>query len=509
MTTKLLTTSSLVKNSLVTVEIDLNNHGLPSFEIVGLGDKTVEESKSRVRSSIVNSGFSFPMHHLTVNLTPADSKKEGSHFDLAIQVGILIASSQINSNQYSDWLFYGETYLDGQITLSKNILPELLIAQKLGYQNVFLPLSFKKELEKSFLRLNVIFIDSLQTVCRIFSGLEQPFIESLDPNTSRLVPLESNDLDFKYVRGQVMAKRALEIAAAGRHNILFYGPPGTGKTLLAKTFPTILPNLSENKAKEVYSIFVDAGLEGKRQDYFTPPFRSPHHSASLVGIVGGGPKVKPGELSLAHNGVLFLDEMAEFPRSILESIRQPLEDQEILISRSGNKITFPSDFILLGSTNPCPCGYFRNPLKNCTCTFSQLDKYRKKLSGPILDRIDMFVPVSDLPPSMLVTSKNEESSEQIKQRVIKSIKFGKQRSSGNFIYNSRLPNRDLIKNINFNNSDLEYFIQIVEKLNLSPRSVCKVLKVARTIADLDESILVERKHFTESLAYKLNLPNIN
>ncbi len=491
------------------MEVDLNNHGLPSFEIVGLGDKTVEESKSRVRSSIVNTGFSFPMHHLTVNLTPADSRKEGSHFDLAMQVGILTASGQISPGQYLDWLFYGETYLDGQITLSKNILSELLIAQKLGYQNVFVPLSFKNEIKKSFLRLNIIFVDSLQTVCRIFSGLEQPTIESLNPATNHSVFTGSKDLDFKYVRGQVLAKRALEIASAGRHNVLFYGPPGTGKTLLAKTFSTILPNLSENKAKEVYSIYVDAGLEEKRNDYFIPPFRSPHHSASLVGIVGGGPQVKPGELSLSHNGVLFLDEMAEFPRSILESIRQPMEDHEILISRSGTKVTFPSDFILLGSTNPCPCGYFRNPLKSCTCSFSQLDKYRKKLSGPILDRIDMFVPVSDLPPSMLVSQKTEESSKDIKHRVVSSIKFGKVRSKGNFVYNSRLPNRNLVKTVNFDDNDLEYFIQIVDKLSLSPRSVCKVLKVARTIADLDGSMVVGRKHFTESLAYKLNLPEIN
>lgn len=507
MTTKILTTSALLKNSLVTVEVDLNNHGLPSFEIVGLGDKTVEESKSRVRSSIVNSGFNFPMHHLTVNLTPADAKKEGSHFDLAILVGILSASGQISIGEYSNWLFFGETYLDGQLTLSKGILSELLIAENLGQTNIIAPLSCKSEIENSFLNLNVIFVDSLKTVCRIMNGLEIPEICSISAKKLKNKTTKS-ELDFQYIKGQSLAKRALEIAAAGRHNVLFYGPPGTGKTLLAKTFPTILPDLTSQKAKEVYSIFVDANLESKRAEYFAPPFRSPHHSASLVGIVGGGPKAKPGELSLAHNGILFLDEMSEFPRSVLESIRQPMEDHEILISRSGNKISFPSDFILVGSTNPCPCGYYRNPLKACSCTFSQLDNYRKKLSGPILDRIDIFVSVNELPPSVMVSTVNEESSSVIKARIIDAINFAKERNGKEFAYNSRLSNKNLIQKINFAKKDLDYFVETVDKLNLSPRSICKILKVSRTIADLDKSICVEKKHFSESLAFKINLPSL-
>jgi len=251
MTTKILTTSALLKNSLVTVEVDLNNHGLPSFEIVGLGDKTVEESKSRVRSSIVNSGFNFPMHHLTVNLTPADAKKEGSHFDLAILVGILSASGQISIGEYSNWLFFGETNLDGQLTLSKGILSELLTAENLGQVNIIAPISCKPEIKNSFLNLNVIFVDSLQAVCRIINGLEVPEICSI--SAKKIKNKNTNpELDFKYIKGQSLAKRALEIAAAGRHNVLFYGPPGTGKTLLAKTFPTILPDLTSQKAKEVY-----------------------------------------------------------------------------------------------------------------------------------------------------------------------------------------------------------------------------------------------------------------
>lgn len=510
MTTKILTSSSIIKHSAISVEVDINNHGLPSFEIVGLGDKTVEESKARVRASINNSQFNFPSHHVTVNLTPADLKKEGSHFDLAISIGILAASGQININQYQNWLYFGESNLDGQLTLSKNILPELLSAINLGYKDFFIPKIFESEIKQSFINANIIFAESLSQVCRILIGTEEPLIHINNAKyiLNNLSQSES-DLDFKYIRGQALAKRALEIAAAGRHNVLFYGPPGTGKTLLSKTFPTILPDLTEEEAKEVYSIFIDAGLEQKRKNYFAPPFRSPHHSASLVGIVGGGPHTKPGELSLAHKGVLFLDEMAEFPRSILESIRQPIEDQEILISRSGNKITFPADFILIGSTNPCPCGYFKNPLRSCTCSFSQLEKYRKKLSGPILDRIDIFVSVNDLPPSAIISKTQEEPSSDIKKRIKKSQEFGKRRNNNIATYNSRISNKNLIEQVNFVSSDLDFFLNTVDKLNISPRSVCKILKVSRTIADLASSDKVNKNHFSEALAFKMNLPTLS
>lgn len=508
MISKTFTTSSSVKNTRISVEVDLNNHGLPSFEIVGLADKTVEESKSRVRASIVNSGYSFPIHHLTVNLTPAELKKEGAFFDLPIAIGILVSSGQISMNNFADWLFFGEVSLDGGLTISRRIIAELLTAQDLGLQKVFVPLICKDTLEKSFLNLDVVYVNSITQTCRILSGLETPEIHSLKPSVA--VPTtQSSDLDFMHIKGQSVAKRALEIAATGRHNVLFYGPPGTGKTMLAKTFPTILPNLSEKEAESVYRIYVDADLEEKRDNYFNVPFRNPHHSASPVGIIGGGPKIKPGELSLSHKGVLFLDEMAEFPRSVLESIRQPLEDHEILISRSGNKLTYPADFILIGSTNPCPCGYYRNPLKTCTCSYSQLDKYRKKLSGPILDRIDLFVNVNDLPPSLLLSPHKEESSAEIKKRVIKAQKFLHSRNPEQKFPNSRLQNKDLIKNINFEPADVDFFTNTIDKLSLSPRSVTKILKVSRSIADLDASLMVNKNHFAEALAYKLNLPSLS
>lgn len=492
-------------SKLITIEVDVASMGLPSFSLVGLGDRSVEESKERVRSAIKNSGADFPAKRITVNLAPADLPKNGPIFDLGIAVGILIASGQLVAD-VSDLMILGELSLDGSLSRTSGVLPLALLAKQLGLSRIIVPI--ENATEAAIIDgIEVYAIDNLKTVFEYLSGQTV-----LPPHPQvqidfSLKDSDVNEYDFAQIKGQEAAKRALEIAAAGGHNALLKGPPGSGKTLLARSFPSILPPLSLEESLEVSQIYSIAGnLEPSQPLITVRPFRSPHHSASYVGMIGGGHHVKPGEVSMAHRGVLFMDELPEFNRQVLESLRQPLEDGQVTVSRAQSTLTFPAEVILLAAHNPCPCGYYQSTQKECSCTPTQINHYQKKLSGPLLDRIDLHVEVPAVDVGKLTNDTLSPNSAAVRERVIKArqIQTNRFEKASKVLTNAQMSNQQIRQFCNLTEEAKGLLTTAMTKMHLSARSYHRLLKVSRTIADLAESENIQVDHVAEALQYRGN-----
>lgn len=486
----------------VGVEIDVSG-GLPGIVVVGLPDTAVQESRERVKAALKNAGYAFPTRKIVINLTPADLRKEGPSFDLPISVGILVASEQVSARLLGDYLFLGEVSLDGSLRPVAGVLPIAAAAHNMGIAGLVVPVDNARE-AAVVQGLAVYGFKYLSEVADFLNEPERYQQVQLD-GTEELAKTPLGGADLKDVKGQAHARRALEIAATGGHNLIFVGPPGSGKTMLARRLPGILPPLSFEEALEVTQIHSVAGLLKNRGSLVSDrPFRSPHHSASGPSLVGGGSFPRPGEISLAHRGILFLDELTEFKRDVLEFLRQPLEDGYVTVSRTRQSVMFPAQFTLVASTNPCPCGYFGDSIQACTCSPRQREQYWAKLSGPLMDRVDLQVAVNRLKPEEITRQSLGEASPPVRERVIS----GRDRAQTRFLAesglrcNAQMQSRHLQQWCQLDDASRNLLEGAIRKLGLSARASDRILKVARTIADLAGDDDLKTQHVAEAIQYR-------
>lgn len=484
----------------VEVEVDAGN-GLPAFDLVGLADTAVKEARDRVRAAIKNSGRSVPARKITANFAPADVKKEGSSFDLPLAIGVLVCTGQL-LNDGNGAVFLGELSLDGTLRRINGVLPILISAKEKGFTKFVIP--YDNRAEASYVSGTETYAaKNLKEVIDHLSGLS-PLEKIENGDYSAASDNRAYDADLSLVKGQKTAKRALEIAVSGGHNVLFVGAPGTGKSMLAKCIPTIMPDMTFEEALETTKIHSVAGVLSDEEGIVVKrPFRSPHHTASTVSLTGGGSKVKPGEISLAHNGVLFLDEMPEYSRSSLEALRQPLEDGYITVSRAAGAVRYPANFILCGSMNPCPCGNFGSENKVCTCSPAQIAKYKAKISGPLLDRIDVQVQVDEVKYTELSSDEKSETSETVRLRVNRIRQIQRERfKNENVKTNADMGERQMAEYCVLSRECEQILKAAYDRLHLSPRARSRIIKVARTIADMSLSENIRPEHILEAISYR-------